>query len=85
MQDYFTFGTPSIPPIQFSLVMKSGHDGYACYKEGNDFVFMAPDATTGYTDGKCLEAVVHAYTNPSQLHSPSTYYSKPASSHHGCC
>ncbi|KAH6898054.1 hypothetical protein B0T10DRAFT_577522 [Thelonectria olida] len=48
--DYFTFGTPSVPAVHFSLVTKSGHDGYACYKEGNDFVFVPPDTTTGYTD-----------------------------------
>ncbi|EXA32923.1 hypothetical protein FOVG_15896 [Fusarium oxysporum f. sp. pisi HDV247] len=50
LSDYFFFGTPSIPPVQFSLVMKSGPEGYACYTEGNDFVFVPGNVTTGYTD-----------------------------------
>lgn len=52
--DYFAFGTPSIPPVQFSLVMKDGPEGYACYNEGNDLVFLPGNVTAGYTDCEFL-------------------------------
>ncbi|KAL2693494.1 hypothetical protein Neosp_000054 [[Neocosmospora] mangrovei] len=50
VSDYFAFGTPSIPPVQFSLVMKDGPEGYACYNEGNDLVFLPGNVTGGYAD-----------------------------------
>ncbi|KAJ3530450.1 hypothetical protein NM208_g9323 [Fusarium decemcellulare] len=55
LSDYFAFGTPSIPPVQFSLVMKDGPNGYACYNEGNDFVFVPGNVTSGYTDSALAE------------------------------
>ncbi|RTE84456.1 hypothetical protein BHE90_001057 [Fusarium euwallaceae] len=55
VSDYFAFGTPSIPPVQFSLVMKDGTEGYACYNEGNDLVFLPGNVTAGYTDSALAE------------------------------
>ncbi|KAM0418903.1 hypothetical protein ACHAPT_012168 [Fusarium lateritium] len=55
VSEYFAFGTPSIPPVQFSLVIKDGSEGYACYNEGNDFVFLPGNVTAGYTDSALAE------------------------------
>jgi hypothetical protein len=61
--DYFAFGTPSIPPVQFSLVMKDGPEGYACYNEGNDLVFLPGNVTAGYTDCEFLDSSDWTYTH----------------------
>ncbi|KAJ4320248.1 hypothetical protein N0V84_005946 [Fusarium piperis] len=55
VSDYFAFGTPSIPPVQFSLVMKDGPDGYTCYNEGNVLVFLPGNVTAGYIDAALTE------------------------------
>ncbi|KAH8816530.1 metallo-beta-lactamase superfamily protein [Xylogone sp. PMI_703] len=49
--DYWYFSQPTAAPAKFSLVMQSGDDGYACFIEGNNNVFISPDQTSGYTAG----------------------------------
>ncbi|KAL7952088.1 metallo-beta-lactamase superfamily protein [Trichoderma barbatum] len=54
--DYFFFANPTIPPGHFSLVMQNGtKDGYACYVEGNNLAFIAPDQVAGYADSALTE------------------------------
>ena len=50
--DYRTFYRPDLNDIDFSLVVKSGPDGYACYSKGNTYLFGPINATAGYTNRK---------------------------------
>jgi len=55
--DYWIWGSPTLSPIDYSLVVKEGPTGFACYVRGNNVIFLPPDLTQGYTDGmasRCL-------------------------------
>lgn len=53
LQDYFFFANPTLPPGHFSLVMQNGtENGFACYIDGNNNAFIAPDQIAGYADCK---------------------------------
>ncbi|KAL7934339.1 metallo-beta-lactamase superfamily protein [Trichoderma chlorosporum] len=48
---YFFFAQPTAAPGSFSLTMKDGPTGYACYVNGNYNFFDDVTETSGYTDG----------------------------------
>jgi hypothetical protein len=50
--DFFFFASPDLLPGSFSLVLKSGPEGYACYTEGNNNAFIPSDQTAGFADCK---------------------------------
>ena len=43
--------------------MKDGPEGYACYNEGNDLVFLPGNVTAGYTDCEFLDNSYWTYTH----------------------
>jgi len=49
--DYWIWGSPTLSPINYSLVVKEGSTGFACYVRGNNLIFMPTDLVQGYTDG----------------------------------
>lgn len=52
--DYWIWGKGPLDPIDYSLVVRSGEDGFACYTRGNNLIYMPSDYTAGYTDGMFL-------------------------------
>lgn len=50
--ELFQFARPLLAGNDVSIVTRGGKDGYSCYVKGNEFVFLAPDLTSGYTDRK---------------------------------
>ena len=42
-------GRPQLEPVEFSMVVQTGTDGYACVVEGSNGIFLP---STGYIDGK---------------------------------
>lgn len=48
---WLAFGRESLAPLNYSLVVQGGSDGFACYTHGNDLIFDSFSITTGYTDG----------------------------------
>ncbi|KAL7906632.1 metallo-beta-lactamase superfamily protein [Trichoderma velutinum] len=52
---YFFFAQPTAAPGSFSLTMKDGPTGYACYVDGNYNFFDDVDVTSGYTDEETID------------------------------
>ena len=48
--DYWTFYRPDLDPIDATIVVRGGSDGYACYTKGNTHLFSPPNASAGYLD-----------------------------------
>ncbi|KAK5163002.1 uncharacterized protein LTR77_011057 [Saxophila tyrrhenica] len=48
--DYWTFQRTLLEIPESSLVVRSGQDGYACFVDGNEFLFAPPEAPFGYVD-----------------------------------
>lgn len=53
--DYWTFSRPELDPIDATLVVRGGPDGYACYTKGNTHLFSPSNASAGYLDGTLLQ------------------------------
>jgi hypothetical protein len=49
--DFWYFGSPAEAPVNYTLVVQGGKNGYACYKEGNGLIFMDPKVAGGYVEG----------------------------------
>lgn len=47
----FLFGRPNLEPVDFSLVVQGGHDGFAATVEGSDLLFAPGAPPQGYKDG----------------------------------
>ncbi|KAL6405068.1 hypothetical protein AUP68_11911 [Ilyonectria robusta] len=47
---YWVWASPALDPFNFSLVVQSGDDGFACYVHGNNQIWLPPDLASGYTD-----------------------------------
>jgi hypothetical protein len=50
--ELWTWASPTLSSRNYSLVVKSGDDGFACYVNGNNAVAQAPDITQGYLECK---------------------------------
>ncbi|KAH8892699.1 hypothetical protein GQ53DRAFT_860750 [Thozetella sp. PMI_491] len=48
--DYWIWDSPKLDPIDFSLVVRGGDDGFACYVRGNNQIWLPTDLASGYTD-----------------------------------
>lgn len=44
------WGSSELKPLDFSLVVRDGDDGFACYVKGNNLIHLANNVTSGYTD-----------------------------------
>jgi hypothetical protein len=56
--EYWAWGSPSLKPFDFSLVIQGGNDGFACFVRGNNQIWLQPNATSGYTDSAFAEYLV---------------------------
>ncbi|KAF2095496.1 metallo-beta-lactamase superfamily protein [Rhizodiscina lignyota] len=65
--DYWIWGKGNLDPIDYSLVVKSGENGFACYVRGNNLIYMEPTYTAGYTDAALAEYLVQLETMMSPL------------------
>ncbi|KAH6993026.1 hypothetical protein EDB82DRAFT_566564 [Fusarium venenatum] len=46
----WAWGSPDLKPVDFSLVVQDGADGFACYTKGNNMIHVPYNVTFGYTD-----------------------------------
>ncbi|KAL6917141.1 hypothetical protein FSST1_008636 [Fusarium sambucinum] len=46
----WSWGSPDLKPVDFSLVVQGGADGFACYVKGNNMIHVPDNVTFGYTD-----------------------------------
>ncbi|KAH7184894.1 beta-lactamase-like protein [Fusarium flagelliforme] len=44
------WGSTQLKPLDFSLVVRDGDDGFACYVKGNNMIHLDSNVTSGYTD-----------------------------------
>ncbi|KPM43977.1 hypothetical protein AK830_g2647 [Neonectria ditissima] len=56
--DYWVWGSPTLDPFDFSLVVQGGDDGFACYLRGNNQIWLPSDLPSGYTDAALAEYMV---------------------------
>jgi hypothetical protein len=56
--DYWIWALPDLSPISFSLVVKNGADGFACYVNGSNILFYQGTGNVGYTDGEFYTCVI---------------------------
>lgn len=54
ISEYWYFGRAQLQPMNVSLVVRSGSDGYACYVQGNEGIYQDPAQLGGYTDRELL-------------------------------
>lgn len=50
--DYWTWSSPTLNALDFSLVIRGGIDGFSCYVRGNNQIWLPTSLASGYTDGK---------------------------------
>ncbi|KAH7139969.1 hypothetical protein B0J13DRAFT_478345 [Dactylonectria estremocensis] len=55
---YWVWGSPTLNAFNFSLVVQSGDDGFACYVNGNNQIWLPSDLASGYTDAALAEYLV---------------------------
>ncbi|EXK25181.1 hypothetical protein FOMG_18157 [Fusarium oxysporum f. sp. melonis 26406] len=67
---YWSWGNNDLTPLEFSLVVNEGKDGFACYVQGNDQIFLPPGLTSGYTDA----ALTYHLVLQAQMLSPHLLY-----------
>ncbi|KAG0651567.1 hypothetical protein D0Z07_1494 [Hyphodiscus hymeniophilus] len=48
---WLDFGRESLDPLNYSLVVQAGSEGFACFAQGNNLIFDPASVTSGYTDG----------------------------------
>lgn len=51
---FWYWANPLLVPRDYSLVVKSGNDGFACYVKGNNRVLAPSEVTQGYAERKQL-------------------------------
>ncbi|RKK46140.1 hypothetical protein BFJ66_g8691 [Fusarium oxysporum f. sp. cepae] len=67
---YWSWGNNDLTPLEFSLVMNEGKNGFACYVQGNNQIFLPPGLTSGYTDA----ALTYHLVLQAQMLSPHLLY-----------
>ena len=50
ISEYWYFGRPQLQPMNVSIVVRGGPQGYGCYVKGNEGIFQDPVQLGGYTD-----------------------------------
>ncbi|KAF5244602.1 hypothetical protein FAUST_2118 [Fusarium austroamericanum] len=66
----WSWGSPDLKPVDFSLVVHGGADGFACYVNGNNMIHLPENATFGYTDA----AFAHNLVTEARMLSPHLIY-----------
>jgi hypothetical protein len=49
--DIWVFGNPGLVPMDYSLTVHGGNNGWACYVKSNNDMLEPRTVTDGYTDG----------------------------------
>ncbi|KAF5009447.1 hypothetical protein FDECE_4330 [Fusarium decemcellulare] len=68
--NYWSWASLELKPLDFSLVVNEGDDGFACYVRGNNQIFLPQDLTSGYTDA----ALTYNLVVQAQMLSPHLLY-----------
>ena len=57
----FIFGDPTLQPLDYTLVVKAGNDGWAYYTKGAALIRPPPSGFGEYTDGRyCPSTAKHS-------------------------
>lgn len=48
--EFFLFGRPQLEGNNVSIVTRGSENGYSCYVNGNELIFLPPGVPSGYTD-----------------------------------
>lgn len=51
LADFWDFADLTLQPLDYSIVVHGGDDGWACYTKGNNQIFIPPDVPWGYANG----------------------------------
>ena len=62
VSEFWLVNNPTNLPISFSLVVEDGQDGFACYVQGNNYVFDPVTARGGYADGMRISNILNLQT-----------------------
>lgn len=54
ISEYWYFGRAQLQPMNVSLVVRGGPQGYGCYVKGNEGIYQDPAQLGGYTDRRSL-------------------------------
>ncbi|SCO76756.1 uncharacterized protein FRV6_00968 [Fusarium oxysporum] len=71
---YWSWGNNDLTPLEFSLVVNEGKNGFACYVQGNDQTFLPPGLTSSYTDVSYKAALTYHLVLQAQMLSPHLLY-----------
>ncbi|EEU37113.1 uncharacterized protein NECHADRAFT_52281 [Fusarium vanettenii 77-13-4] len=52
--NHWYWGSQELKPLEFSLVVNEGKDGFACYVKGNNQIYLPQELAPGYTDCMAL-------------------------------
>ncbi|KAF5026951.1 hypothetical protein F66182_981 [Fusarium sp. NRRL 66182] len=63
----FLFGRPNLEPMDFSMVVQDGDDGFAAVVEGSDLLFAPGAPPGGYKDGYLAALLINEATKMSPL------------------
>ncbi|CAG7558222.1 unnamed protein product [Fusarium equiseti] len=64
------WGSTQLKPLDFSLVVRDGDDGFACYVKGNNLIHLGNNVTSGYTDS----TLAHNLVTEAKMLSPHLLY-----------
>ncbi|KAM0430061.1 hypothetical protein ACHAPT_006067 [Fusarium lateritium] len=67
---YWSWGSLELKPLEFSLVVNEGKDGFACYVKGNNQIYLPQELAPGYTDS----ALTYNLILQAQMFSPHLIY-----------
>ncbi|KAJ4250975.1 hypothetical protein NW762_011625 [Fusarium torreyae] len=56
--EYWYWGSPRLDDFDYSLVVRGGKDGFACYVRGNNQIWLPANVTSGYIDAALAELLV---------------------------
>ena len=50
ISEFYYFSRPQLQPMNVSIVVRGGPQGYGCYVKGNEGIYQDPAQLGGYTD-----------------------------------
>lgn len=50
--EYWYWASARLDEFDYSLVVRGGKDGFACYVRGNNQIWLPANLTSGYVDGE---------------------------------
>ncbi|RKL31228.1 hypothetical protein BFJ72_g11245 [Fusarium proliferatum] len=55
--EVITYHSPKLDEFDYSLVVRGGKDGFACYVRGNNQIWLPANLTSGYVDAALAEVL----------------------------